>query len=103
MPSDGPFRFARGWSGTVRLMSDYGAGWPLWAENGLTAASDWELSPALMERLQAWDDLFDGHFHWDRGWRDGGARDAYHRDAPRLLRDLERELPHANVELHLWC
>jgi hypothetical protein len=84
-------------------MSDYSAGWPLWTGGGLTSPGDWELSPALLERLQAWDDLFDQHFHWDKGWRDGAARRAYHHDAPRLVRDLERELPAATVELDLWC
>ena len=103
MSADDRTRYTRDWSGTVRLTSDYGAGWPLWVEDGLTDRSDWELSPQLVERLQAWDDLFARHFHWDEGWRDAAARDAYHRDAPRLVRDLERELPHATVELHLWC
>lgn len=39
----------------IRLMGAYGGDWPLWTNEGLSAAEDWPmLSEALADRLRAW-------------------------------------------------
>lgn len=39
----------------IRVFPDYGAGWPVWGERGLTTPEDYPgLSPSLVEDLVAW-------------------------------------------------
>ncbi|MDP5182645.1 hypothetical protein QOZ88_08330 [Blastococcus sp. BMG 814] len=85
----------------VRLMTDYGAAWPLWTV-GPTHPATLGLSEALTARLTTWNQLFQEHFHWDDGWRDPDARARFAAEGPRLLRDLRRELPDDEVELDDW-
>ncbi|MGY1718710.1 hypothetical protein ACI8AG_06665 [Blastococcus sp. SYSU DS0552] len=85
----------------VRLMTDYGAEWPLWTV-GLTDPGRLGLSEELTARLAAWNELFQEHFHWDGGWRDPDARARFAAEGPRLLRDLRRELPDDEVEFDDW-
>jgi hypothetical protein len=85
----------------VRLMTDYGAEWPLWTV-GMAAPGELGLSSALTARLASWNELFQEHFHWDDGWRDQDARARFAAEGPRLLRDLRRELPDAEVEYDDW-
>ena len=40
----------------VRLMSDYGVGWPLWDAAGAMDPAVFELSEGLTARLHAWQD-----------------------------------------------
>ncbi|WP_346619112.1 hypothetical protein [Blastococcus montanus] len=83
-------------------MTDYGAGSPLWTDGGNTDPAELGVSAALAARLDEWNELFQEHFHWDGGWRDAGARARFAAEGPRLLRDLQRELPEAEVELDDW-
>jgi hypothetical protein len=88
----------------VKLMSDYGAGWPLWsAEEGLLAPDALSVSTSLTADLRAWQDLFESEFHWDRGWRTREAEARYARAGPELLHRLRRELgPAVPVVLDVW-
>ncbi|MGY2065726.1 hypothetical protein [Blastococcus sp. SYSU DS0619] len=86
----------------VQLMPDYMAGWPLWTVGRLTAPASLGLSEALAARLADWNELFQEHFSWDDGWRNPDARARFAAEAPRLLRDLRRELPDDEVELDDW-
>ena len=90
--------------GRVKLMSDYGAGWPLWtAQEQLTAPDTFSLSASLTADLRAWQDLFEREFRWDHGWRHAEAEARYARAAPELLHRLRRELgPDVQVTLDTW-
>ncbi len=75
----------------VRLMSDY-TGWPLWDEEGGTGPEDWPmLSAELRRALQAWEDYWETHFHYERGWSKG-TRPWYAAEARRLAVQVQREL-----------
>jgi hypothetical protein len=85
-------------------MTDYSAGWPLWAAGeGLLAPDAFALSATLTADLYAWQDLFENEFHWDSGWRTPEAEARYARAAPQLLHRLRQELgPAASVTLDAW-
>lgn len=89
---------------SVKLMSDYSAGWPLWsAQEGLLAPDSLLLSAQLTADLRAWQELFEQDFHWDHGWRTVEAEVRYSRLAPELLHRLRRELgPTVHVSLDAW-
>lgn len=75
----------------VRLFSDY-TGWPLWDEEGGTGPEDWQmLSTELRQALQTWDDYWETHFHYERGWSKG-TKPWYAAEARRLADRLRREL-----------
>src|SRR3954453_14226356 len=88
----------------VKLMSDYGAGWPLWCTpEGLLDPESLVLSAMLVADLRAWQDLFEQDFHWDHGWRTLEAEARYARVASDLLYRLRRELgPAVDVTLDAW-
>ncbi|WP_152352478.1 hypothetical protein [Brachybacterium subflavum] len=75
----------------VRLMNDYGAGWPLWMD-GLTDESDWNFSAPLGRRLTAWAKFFDAHFSWERGWDSAAACMQHRAEGVALHRILVAEL-----------
>jgi hypothetical protein len=88
----------------LKLMSDYGADWPLWSDReGLLAPDAFSLSASLATDLRTWQNLFDCEFHWDSGWRTPEAENRYARAAPQLLHRLRQELgPHVQVTLDAW-
>jgi hypothetical protein len=87
----------------VRLMSDYGAGWPLWGDRGQLAPSDYEISDELATRLYAWQDHFEQHFDHEQGWRSADDAAAYAAEGTTLQRLLTAEIGRwADVELSLW-
>lgn len=88
---------------SVRLMSDYGAGWPLWASDGVVSPSELGVSEDLAARLSAWQDYFEQHFHHEHGWRSPSDADVYAREAEKLLRLLTAEIGRENhIYLDLW-
>src|SRR3954468_19002833 len=88
----------------VKLMSDYGADWPLWsAQEALLVPGSLSLSASLVTDLHAWQDLFEHEFHWDHGWRTPQAEARYARVAPELLHRVRQELgPAVHVTLDVW-
>ncbi|MBB5833214.1 hypothetical protein [Brachybacterium aquaticum] len=73
-------------------MNDYGAGWPLWDEEGGTGPRDWVLSPALEERLLAWAANFDAHFVHEHGFPTEEMAVKHRAEGEALLPWLRREL-----------
>jgi hypothetical protein len=62
----------------IMLAPDYGAELPLWG-NGFGNIS-WQctkFSPGLLDRLAAWQQEFDAHYRWDRGWESDQIRDRW--------------------------
>lgn len=84
----------------IRIMSDYGST-PLWAE-GCIDTDSVGLSADLVTRLDAWQQLFDEHFHWERGWDTADAATQYTAEGHALLELVSAQLPGYIVELHLW-
>lgn len=79
--------------GTVKLMSDYMADWPLWGRMGLTELEDWQmLSEQLLQRLQAWDETFQSSYRVENGWTTHRLATWYANEGERLARDLADEL-----------
>ena len=75
----------------LRIFCDYGAEWPLW-EEGLQVPEDYGLSETLSSRLTAWNDEFQQHMHWDRGWPQGFDEKTWNATGKRLARDVQREV-----------
>lgn len=88
---------------SVRLASDYACGFPLWDGAGRLSTGDLELSPELEQDLVAWQELFDAHFHWGRGWDDSSHEQAYATAADGLADRMRWELGDgADVTVDLW-
>jgi len=72
-------------------MAEYSCDMPLWG------TVDWQknlsLSRELLDRLANWQRLFDGSFHYQRGWIDTTEREAWTREAYELSAALRHELP----------
>ena len=84
-------------------MSDYGAGSPIWASEGVVSSSMLRVSEDLGARLYAWQDYFDQHFHYESGWQSPGDADVYAREGEELRRLLAAEIGSSyHVELDLW-
>lgn len=86
----------------IALTTDYSAPTPLWSDAGWRPHADMGLTPPLLARLEAWNDLFQEHYHWDGGWRDAQARASFAALSHHLVRDLERELDPTEVVLDDW-
>jgi hypothetical protein len=77
----------------ITLAPDYGAQLPLWGDGfGNIAWQHTKFSPALLDRLAAWQHEFDTHHHWDRGWDSGEIRDRWASQAEDLAADVRAEL-----------
>jgi hypothetical protein len=92
------------WS-SLCLMTDYGAGTPLWigGEN-LSDLEPLNLGPHLVRSLLSWQHHFDEHFLYDRepSWDRPASRDWYAQEGARLHERLRRALPDIQVTLDLW-
>jgi len=90
---------------TVKLMNDYSVDWPVWThfDPDADAAVDAAVDEALAERLRAWVDVFNEHYHHERGWDDPRVA-ADHRAEGEALRDaLAAVLPDPlRVRLDYW-
>lgn len=75
----------------LKIFCDYGAEWPLW-EHGLQYPSDYGLSESLSNRLAKWNDEFQQHMHWDRGWAPGFDEDAWTETGKKLAHDVQQEV-----------
>ena len=75
----------------ARLFCDYGAEWPLWLD-GMRNPEDLVLGDGLVADLNAWQDHFDAHFHWQRGWDNDADKDRHADDGRRLARALDVEI-----------
>ena len=61
------------------------------------------VSADLGARLSAWQQSFEEHFHYERGWRSAGKAAAYAREGRVLQRLVTAEIGSwAVVELDLW-
>jgi hypothetical protein len=77
----------------VTLAPDYGAELPLWGKGfGNIAWQYTKFSPALLDRLAAWQQDFDARYHWDRGWESDEIRDRWASQAEDLAADVRAEL-----------
>jgi hypothetical protein len=88
----------------VRLSPDYSAPLPLWGEG--FGSIDWRFTkfpPELLDRLAAWQQEFDAHFHWDRGWESRQIRDRWASRAQNLAADVQAALgTKTELVLDLW-
>ncbi len=86
-------------------MNEYGARMPLWPQDDprLVALVDEFVDDVLTARLHAWAEVFDQHFHHERGWDDRRVA-AAHRVEGEALRDtLAAALPAPwHVDLDYW-
>lgn len=108
-PNSGEFHFGYTGDGSppirgpvrhVRLSPDYGAPSPLWPNSDEV---DELVSPELLERLVAWQLVFDDHFRYDTGWRSPEVKERWARQASELERELRLELrPEIQLEVDLW-
>ncbi|WP_187976701.1 tautomerase family protein [Mycetocola sp. JXN-3] len=92
-------------SQTIRLMNEYGVGWPLWGPDGLTTEEDFpQLSPTLRARLKAWAEEFNTHFDHEHGWRTRPElRETHAAEGGLLTLHLTEELgARYGVQLDLW-
>ena len=77
----------------IRLAPDYSAPLRLWGEG--FGNIDWrytKFSPALLDRLAAWQQEFDDNYHYETGWRSAPARDRWADNAKGLATDLRAVL-----------
>ncbi|MFT3898871.1 MAG: hypothetical protein QM728_01315 [Gordonia sp. (in: high G+C Gram-positive bacteria)] len=92
---------------SLRLMSDYSCGWPLWGEGMRMHGRNDDgahlgLSADTAAALRGWQEFFESRFHWDDGWTEPGDAAAYERTGRELLARLHAELPDYAIELDLW-
>src|SRR5687768_1625290 len=88
---------------SVRLMSDYGVGWPLWSSDGVVSPAVLGISEGLVARLYAWQDFFERRFHHEHGWRSPDDADGYAREGEELRRLLTAEIgSRDSIVLDLW-
>ena len=87
----------------VKLMSDYYAESPLWANNVMVDPERLNLSAELSTGLLAWQAHFVAHFHHEAGWDTTGDRGWYSDRVDQLVRSLREELPaEATLDIDLW-
>jgi hypothetical protein len=77
----------------ITLAPDYSAELPLWGNGfGNVAWQYTKFSCGLLERLAAWQQEFDAHCHWDRGWDSDEIRNRWASQAEDLAADVRAEL-----------
>jgi hypothetical protein len=90
--------------GVIVLCPEYGAELPLWGEGW--GNIDWALtkfSPELLDRLAAWQQVFDENYDYETGWRSDAAQDRWAHDANDLAADLRVALgTRAELVVNLW-
>jgi hypothetical protein len=88
----------------VRLAPDYGAELPLWGQGfGNIAWQFTRFSPELLDRLAAWQEEFDKHFLWDRGWSSTQEKERWASEGKDLASQVRAELgDRAELVLDLW-
>lgn len=77
---------------TIDMSCDYGADWPLWAD-GMTDGESLGLSPALAQKLLAWNDYYLAHARPNQSWLVSKESDA------RWLEEGRRLSEHLRAEL----
>ncbi len=88
----------------ITLAPDYGAELPLWGDGfGNIAWQYTKFPPGLLDRLAAWQQEFDDHYRWDRGWEADEIRDHWAGQAADLAADVRAELgTRARLVVKLW-
>jgi hypothetical protein len=77
----------------VILAPEYGAALPLWGDGfGNIAWEFTKFSPAVLDRLRAWQLQFDANFHWEHGWSSEKVRDEWADEGRRLETLVRTEL-----------
>jgi hypothetical protein len=88
----------------IVLSPDYNADLPLWGEG--FGNIDWRFTkfpPGLLDRLAAWQQEFDAHYRWDRGWESNQLRDRWASQAKNLAADVRAALgTRAELVVNLW-
>ncbi|GAA1716754.1 hypothetical protein GCM10009809_11010 [Isoptericola hypogeus] len=90
---------------TVMLMNDYGADWPVWMlfDPDVDAAVDAAVDDTLAARLRAWAQVFDEHYHYERGWDDRRVAAQHRAEGEALRVALAAVLPAPlRVRLAYW-
>jgi hypothetical protein len=88
----------------IVLAPDYMADLPLWGEgSGNIAWQSTKFPPELLDRLAAWQQEFDGNFHYQTGWRSAATRDHWAHQASNLAADVRAALgTRAELAVDLW-
>jgi hypothetical protein len=86
----------------VTLEPEYGAELPLGGE-GVLAWQRTKFSPALLDRLAAWQEDFEKGYDYDSGWRSWQARNQWAEQARELEAEVRAELGNrAELVANLW-
>ncbi|WP_243076672.1 hypothetical protein [Microbacterium sp. SS28] len=85
-----------------RLMNDYGALWPFWAQGGLCGDGDPRLPPDLEREVRDWSDQFGRLFEWQHGWPDQATAEAHRAEGERLYTEIQHALPDDTVGFQYW-
>jgi hypothetical protein len=102
-PTDDDLAQAQPLPKLIELATDYDADLPLWGDGGNIPWQDTGFSPALLDRLAAWQQDFDANYHWDSGWRSAEARDRWTSQGEELAADVRAELGNrAELTVRLW-
>ncbi|MDQ0093554.1 hypothetical protein J2T21_001421 [Paeniglutamicibacter psychrophenolicus] len=75
----------------LRIFCDYDAEWPLW-ETGLQCPEDYGLSEELSSRLASWNEDFQQHMHWERGWAEGFDVHEWNDSGRQIAQEVQREV-----------
>lgn len=86
---------------TIRLMPEYGVGWPLWGPEGPLEPWELALPDDLVSDLRAWFDRWERSYSWETGWTDGTDRTSFQAEAEPLAdRIRAATTAFAVVEIH---
>jgi len=94
--------------GVIVLTLEYGAELPLWGgePDSIFGNIDWhftKFSPELLDRLAAWQLVFDENYDYETGWRSDAVQDRWAHDANDLVADLRAALgTRAELVVKLW-
>lgn len=87
----------------LKLMSDYWADCPLWADGQMVSPQELGLSASLGSQLLAWERHFDEHFDHEAGWDSPAQAQWYIDHVPGLVEALRQELAaDVDIEVNLW-
>ena len=99
-PTEGDLAWDRPLPKSVRFNTDYGAELPLWGDGyGNIGWQATKLSPALLDRLAAWQDRFDASYDYEHGWKSDEIEREWQAEGSILLADLRKELAGRGVEV----
>jgi hypothetical protein len=88
---------------SITLSPDYSGELPLYADGGEVQWQRTRFSPELLDRLASWQQDFDAHYQWEKGWRSQEAKQRWADAANELAADVRAELgTKCDLVVDLW-